>query len=377
VAPRAGGIAHDFNNLLTAILGFCDLLLVKHGPGDQSFADITQIKQNANRAANLVRQLLAFSRQQTLKPKVLNLTDVLAELSNLLRRLIGEKIGLSLQHGRDLGSVKVDEGQFEQVVINLCVNARDAMPEGGSITITTRDISRRDSEVISKRHKVMPVGDYVLLQIKDTGTGIPLKIQGKIFEPFFSTKEVGKGTGLGLSTVYGIVKQTGGFIFLDSEDNAGTTFNIYLPLYKKSKTIDVKPAEEAPKEKKRKDLTGRETLLLVEDEDAVRMFAVRALKNKGYNVLEADCGESAIELISELADDVMIDLVISDVVMPIMDGPTMIRKLKEDDPDLKVIFISGYAEDAFDSDLDGDFNFLPKPFSLTQLAEKVREVLSE
>lgn len=369
VGQLAGGVAHDFNNLLTAIIGFSDLLLVRHGPGDQSFSDIIQVKQNANRAANLVRQLLAFSRQQTLRPKVLMITDVLAELSNLLGRLIGDNIELEMKHGRDLGHVKVDPGQMEQVIINLCVNARDAMDHHGKISIRTRNISLKESRVLSKRYQVMPPNEYLLLEVEDTGCGISKEHLGKIFEPFFSTKEVGKGTGLGLSTVYGIVKQTGGFIFPTSEIGKGTTFSIYLPIHK-----DVVEVEVVAPEKITKDLTGKGTILLVEDEDAVRMFASRALKNKGYNVYEADSGEAALEMFKEIENE--LDLLISDVVMPVMDGPTLVSKIRETNHKLKVIFISGYAEDVFDKTPgEDDFHFLPKPFSLKQLAERVKEVL--
>lgn len=370
VGQLAGGVAHDFNNLLTAISGFCDLLLVRHGPGDQSFADIMQIRQNANRAANLVRQLLAFSRQQTLRPKVLIVTDVLAELSNLVRRLIGEDIELKMIHGRNLGAVKVDQGQLEQVIINLAVNARDAMPEGGTLIMRTANISHEESKALG--HTMMPAGEYILLEVADTGTGIPKEHIGKIFEPFFSTKEVGKGTGLGLSTVYGIVKQTGGFIFPFSETGKGAVFRIYLPVHD-----DVTPAveESRPAERKPKDLTGKGTVLLVEDEDAVRTFASRALMNKGYQVFEADSGEAALRLVDEHDGD--IDLLISDVVMPQMDGPTLVREIRQRRHDMKIIFISGYAEDAFRKNIDQDavFSFLPKPFSLKQLAEKVKDVL--
>ncbi len=377
VGQLAGGVAHDFNNLLTAIIGFSDLLLVRHGPGDQSFSDIIQIKQNANRAANLVRQLLAFSRQQTLRPKVLILTDVLAELSNLLGRLIGDSIELDFNHGRGLGQVKVDQGQLEQVIINLCVNARDAMDNQGKITIRTRNISLKQSKKVKENYPVMPLNEYVLLEVEDTGCGIPKENLDKIFEPFFSTKEVGKGTGLGLSTVYGIVKQTDGFVFPASVVGKGTTFSIYLPVYKESDKEFAKKETAIPvPEKNDRDLTGKGTILLVEDEDAVRMFAARALKNKGYNLYEADSGETALALFEDIEDE--LDLIISDVIMPLMDGPTMVRKIRETNDRIKVIFISGYAEEAFEkSPEDDDFHFLPKPFSLKQLAERVKEVLEE
>lgn len=377
VGQLAGGVAHDFNNLLTAITGFCDLLLVKHGPGDQSFSDIIQIKQNANRAANLVRQLLAFSRQQTLRPKVIIMTDVVAELSNLLRRLIGSNIELQMNHGRNIEPVRVDQGQLEQVIINLCVNARDAMPDGGKLEIKTRNISTEESIKIAKKYKIFPKGDYVLLEVIDTGTGIVKEHLDKVFEPFFSTKEVGKGTGLGLSTVYGIIKQTDGFVFPESEIGVGTSFKIYLPKYVEVDEVATEEVDDSTiKEEKAKDLTGNSTILLVEDEDAVRMFASRALKNKGYTVYEADSGVSALKLMEET--DAHLDLVISDVMMPQMDGPTLVRKIRETDTELKVIFISGYAEDALDDNImDKDFNFLAKPFSLKQLAEQVKEVLEK
>ncbi|MGE0116969.1 MAG: PAS domain S-box protein [Dongiaceae bacterium] len=375
VGQLAGGIAHDFNNLLTAMIGFCDLLLVRHRAGDQSFADIMQIKQNANRAANLVRQLLAFSRQQTLQPRVVNITDVLAELSHLLRRLIGENIELKMVHGRDLAQVKVDHGQLEQVIINLAVNARDAMhATGGMLTIRTENavIARP----VTRGDETMPPGTYVLVQVIDTGHGIPLEIIDRIFEPFFSTKEVGSGTGLGLSTVYGIVKQTGGFIFVDSKPKQGATFSIYLPQYVPT-AADAAKLEAAADSSKTLDDTGIGTVLLVEDEDAVRLFGARALRNKGYKVLEARSGEAALEIISTTKDP--IDLLITDVVMPRMDGPTLIKEVRSKQPNMKVIFISGYAEDNFRRRLDenAEIHFLPKPFSLKQLAGKVKEVMRE
>ncbi|MEQ9146380.1 MAG: response regulator [Parvibaculaceae bacterium] len=374
VGQLAGGVAHDFNNLLTAIIGFCDLLLARHQAGDPSFADVMQIKQNANRAANLVRQLLAFSRRQTLRPKVLNLTDELAELSNLLSRLLGETVELKITHERDLGLVKVDQNQLEQVVINLAVNARDAMDDGGLLTIRTANVSEEDARALD--HALMPPAEYVLIEVSDTGCGIPKEHLGKIFEPFFTTKDVSKGTGLGLSTVYGIVKQTGGYIFAFSTVGKGTTFRIYLPRYFESAEEEAAKKAAASEETAAPDLTGKGTILLVEDEDAVRTFAVRALETRGYEVLEAESGDVALELVD--SHDGPIDLVVSDVVMPNMDGPTMVKQLQEKRPDTKIIFISGYAEDAFAKSLDPsvDFRFLPKPFSLKQLAAAVKEAIS-
>jgi two-component system cell cycle sensor histidine kinase/response regulator CckA len=373
VGQLAGGVAHDFNNLLTAMIGFCDLLLMRFRPGDPSFADIMQIKQNANRAANLVRQLLAFSRQQTLQPRILDITDVLVELSHLLRRLIGENIELNVVLGRDLGLVKVDQGQLEQVIINLAVNARDAMPSGGTLTIRTDNVNQ--SAALRRGPEIMPAGQYISIEVSDTGIGIPKSNLARIFEPFFSTKEIGSGTGLGLSTVYGIVKQTGGFVFVDSAPGKGATFQIYLPRHQLSEATSsarAEPVEAMPA----KDLTGIGTVMLVEDEDPVRIFGARALRNKGYTVIEAKSGEAALELIRSA--DRAPDLLITDVVMPRMDGPGLIREVREIHPDMKVIFISGYTEDSFRQKLDADseIHFLPKPFSLKQLASKVKDVIS-
>jgi two-component system cell cycle sensor histidine kinase/response regulator CckA len=319
-----------------------------------------------------VRQLLAFSRRQTLRPEVLSLTDVIADLGNLLGRLLGEKVDLKVVHGRDLGMVRVDVNQFEQVIINLAVNARDAMPNGGTVTVRTSNATytkRKSGDL-----QMMPAGDYVLCEVQDTGTGIPQEIVDKIWEPFFSTKDVGKGTGLGLSTVYGIVKQTGGFIFCDSVVGRGTVFRIYLPRH----VQEAAPLEEVKGERpapKRADHTGKGTVLLVEDEDAVRAFASRALASRGYTVFEAASGDAALAIVAEKADE--ISLVISDVVMPEMDGPTLLKELRKRGIATKVIFISGYAEDAFEKNLEGeqDFAFLPKPFSLKQLAEAVKNVM--
>ncbi len=374
VGQLAGGIAHDFNNLLTAMMGFCDLLLMRHQAGDPSFADIMQVKQNVNRAAGLVRQLLAFSRRQTLQPKVLVLTDVLAELSNLLRRLIGEKIELEMVHARNLGLVRADQGQIEQVIINLAVNARDAMAGAGG-TLTIRTSNATEAEASRFEHgKLVPPGEYLRIEVGDTGTGIAREHINKIYEPFFSTKEVGEGTGLGLSTVYGIVKQTGGFIFVDSTPGEGSTFSIFLPRHRRSEAEQA--TSEAPARREpAKDLTGKGTILLVEDEESVRMFGARALRGKGYTVLEADSGEAALDLIG--GHDCDIDLLISDVVMPGMDGTELVERVRASRPELKVIFISGYAEEAFGEKLgrSRDVHFLPKPFSLAQLAGTVKDVL--
>jgi len=377
VGQLAGGIAHDFNNVLTAIIGFSDLLLANHRASDPSFPDIMNIKQNANRAASLVRQLLAFSRRQTLRPQVLSLPDVMTDLRMLLERLLGDKAKLTIKHGRDLWPVKADIGQFEQVIVNLCVNARDALPNGGTVTITTFNA---EADLISGSYarKEMPAADYVIIEVTDDGTGMSEVILKQIFEPFFSTKEVGKGTGLGLSTVYGIVKQSGGFIYVDSEEGSGTTFRLFLPRHIPAENSETEETSVGTSGEAR-DLSGSASILLVEDEDAVRSFGVRALEMRGYTVFEADSGVEALEVMEQHGDE--IDLVVSDVVMPEMDGPTLLGKLRKTHKDLKFIFVSGYAEEAFAKNLPeeerGKFGFLPKPFSLKQLATTVKEMLEQ
>ena len=374
IGQLAGGVAHDFNNVLTAIIGFSDLLLASHRPTDPSFQDIMNIKQNANRAAGLVRQLLAFSRRQTLRPQQLELNDVLADLSILLDRLLGEKVDLKVIHGRDLWPVMADLNQLEQVIVNLAVNAGDAMPDGGRLTISTRNVSESESTQFENT-RGMPPGEYMLVEVEDTGHGIPPDVMEKIFDPFFSTKEVGKGTGLGLSTVYGIVKQTGGFIFCTSEIDEGTTFRLFLPRYIPAVVDEPKQEAKEPEKEKVADLTGSASILLVEDEEAVRAFAARALASRGYTVHEAGTGMEALEVMEETGGDV--DLVVSDVVMPEMDGPSLLRELRKTYPDMKFIFVSGYAEDAFEENLPANekFFFLPKPFTLKQLATTVKDVL--
>ena len=377
VGQLAGGIAHDFNNVLSAIMMATDFLLNAHKPTDPSFQDIMQIKQNANRAASLVRQLLAFSRRQTLRPQVLDLGEALSDLTMLLRRLLGEKVALDVVHGRDLWPVKADISQFEQVIVNLAVNARDAMPDGGKLTVRTANVTEAESRQYG--YKGMPAADYVLVEIADTGTGIPQEIIDKIFEPFFSTKEVGKGTGLGLSMVYGIVKQTDGYIYVDSEVGRGTAFRIFLPRHVPSREEAAEaapaPTTEAAAAKSAADLTGQGTILLVEDEEGLRGLNARGLSSRGYTVLEAGNGVEAIEVLESCGGNV--DLVVSDVVMPEMDGPTLLKELRQRNPDLKIIFVSGYAEDAFEKNLPegGQFAFLPKPFTLKQLVAAVKETI--
>ncbi len=374
VGQLAGGIAHDFNNLLTVINGYAELLLQRHQPGDPSFADLNDIRNTGLRAASLVRQLLAFSRQQTLEPQALNLTDLVADWSVTLRRLIGDRVKLKVEHGRDLWPVMADPTQLGNALINLAVNARDAMPNGGVLTIRTANVSVE--ETMSLGHVLMPSGNYVTIEVEDTGIGIPKENLGKIFEPFFTTKEKGHGTGLGLASVYGIVKQTGGYIFPESELGKRTVFRIYLPRHVPLPASEA-PASEPEKTQAPRDLTGVGTILLVEDEDAVRDFAVRALTMRGYRVLDAAGGEEALEIVRDHKGP--IDLLISDVVMPSMDGPALVKAVREIKPGLRTIFISGYAEEAFRNSPDKpeDFHFLPKPFSLKQLTSKVKEVLEE
>ena len=371
VGKLAGGIAHDFNNVLTVIIGMSDLLLQSRRPTDPGYTDIMQIRSNANRAAGMVQQLLAFSRKQTLKPEILTLNDVIQDFGYSLNRLLGEKIDLKHTPGRDLWYVKADKTQFDQILINLAVNARDAMSNGGRLTIRTKNVSVRDSLKLASQN--VASGEYVLIEIEDTGTGMPADVVVKIFEPYFTTKEVGKGTGLGLSTVYGIVKQTGGYIFCDSVLAKGTTFRIYLPRHV---AVDNAPvAGPAAKAGPSSDLSGTGRVLLVEDEDGVRSFAMRALQRQGYEVFEACSGVDALEVMQRVGGKV--DIVVSDVIMPEMDGPTMFKELRKTHPDLKIIFVSGYPDDAFKNGLGENetFAFLPKPFTLSQLAEKVKEQL--
>jgi len=386
VGQLAGGIAHDFNNVLSAIMMATDFLLNAHKPTDPSFQDIIQIKQNANRAAALVRQLLAFSRKQTLRPQVLDLGETLSDLGMLLKRLIGEKVTFAgVVVGRDLWPVKVDISQFEQVIVNLAVNARDAMPDGGTITIHTTNVAAAESGKYA--YKGMPAADYVLVEVIDTGTGIPPEIMDKIFDPFFTTKEVGKGTGLGLSTVYGIVKQTGGFIYAESKPGH-TAFRIFLPRYMPGaeETLKQIPSAEAPAiagamtaaenvARAAADMTGQGTILLVEDEEGLRALNARGLASRGYTVLEAGNGVEAIEVLERGG---AVDLVVSDVVMPEMDGPTLLKELRRRNPGVKVIFVSGYAEEAFSKNLPSQeqYEFLAKPFTLKQLVSKVKETMA-
>ncbi len=367
VGQLAGGIAHDFNNILTAIMGHADLLLHRTDILSPDYEDLNQIKQNSNRAVALIGQLLAFSRKQTLRPKSLHLDDTLSELSHLLNRLLGEKVALHTETGANLKPVRVDERQFEQVIMNLVVNARDAMPDGGTVVIRTRNETLH-KELRRDRAVVHP-GDYVVVEVRDTGVGIPADKITKIFEPFFTTKKVGEGTGLGLATVYGIIKQTGGFVFVDSVEGAGSQFLIYLPVNDEPEEV-VECVEKT--EAVESDQMGRGRVLLVEDEAPVRAFAARALALRGYTVTQASSGEEALDVLEGGEE---FDVFVSDVVMPGKNGPTWVREALSTRPDAKVVFVSGYAEDAFQ---DGDPEipnaaFLAKPFSLVELTQKVKE----
>lgn len=394
VGTLAGGIAHDFNNVLTAILLSADHLLLSSRPADNNFADLMEIKRNANRAAVLVRQLLAFSRKQTMRLAVLSMTDLVGDLRILIDRLTGTHVKLEVIFGKDVWPVKTDLGQFEQVLVNLAVNARDAMPEGGTLTIRTSNVL--EEEVEAYQFRGLTVQNYVLVEVEDEGTGIGPEVIEQIFEPFFTTKDVGKGTGLGLSMVYGIIKQSGGFIYCESEVGKGTKFLIFLPRHIEEEGAQVappSPKEESnskkainkdeassaqQSEKVEPDLTSdSEVVLLVEDEEAVRRGGKRMLETRGYEVHEAGTGIEALEILSELNGQV--DIVVSDVVMPEMDGPTLLRELRKDYPEIKFIFVSGYAEDAFAKNLPegSKFGFLPKPFSLKQLASAVRDMLDK
>jgi len=367
IGQLAGGIAHDFNNLLTAITGHCDLLLLRHDPGDQDYADLTQINQNANRAAALVSQLLAYSRKQTMHPRILDLRDTLSDLTHLLNRLVGERVTLSLSHEPGLDAIRADKRQFEQVIMNLVVNSRDAMPEGGEIRIVTRNLALE--EPLRRDRAVVAPGEYVSVEVTDEGTGIAPDEIDKVFEPFFTTKGTGKGTGLGLSTVYGIVKQSGGFIFADSAGGQGTTFRLLFPAHAHAEAVRAACGAAADGA-----VRGDGVILLVEDEVPVRAFASRALQLRGYSVIEAGSAEEALEILSDAA--LAVDVFVTDVVMPGLDGPGWVQRALAERPRVPVVFVSGYAEETFgdvQASLPGSV-FLPKPFSLDELVETVHRL---
>ena len=378
IGELAGGIAHDFNNLLTAITGHCDLLMLRHDQGDPDYADLVQINQNANRAASLVGQLLAFSRKQTLEPETLDLRDTMGELVHLLNRLVGERITLTLSHDPDLRPIRADRRQLDQVIMNLVVNARDAMPDGGEIRVETRVVHL--AEPLHRDRAEVPAGRYVTIRVRDEGHGIPPDRLARIFEPFWTTKRTGEGTGLGLSMAYGIVKQTGGYIFVDSVVDMGTTFTIYCPVHDgpAEAPSDATPAAPDAAEPVPGGAGGKAqaVVLLVEDEAPVRAFAAAALRLRGHTVIEAGSAEEALETLEDEALDV--DLVVTDIVMPGMDGPSWVRAALERRPDVRVVFVSGYAEEQIEDGSIGIPNsvFLAKPFSLTDLTQTVQRQLA-
>jgi two-component system cell cycle sensor histidine kinase/response regulator CckA len=368
IGQLAGGIAHDFNNLLTAISGHCDLLMLRHAKEDGDYADLVQIHQNANRAAALVGQLLAFSRKQTLRAERIDLQEVLSDMAHLLNRLVGERVRLRLAHAPGLGMIRADKRQLEQVLMNLVVNARDAMPDGGIIRVETEALML--IEEMRRDRAVVPKGDYAVIRVSDVGVGIPPERLDKIFEPFFTTKRPGEGTGLGLSTVYGIVKQSGGFIFVDSAPDEGSVFHLYFPIHDRTDddVVEVKP--DPPRKIVLRQ--GEGVVLLVEDEAPVRAFASRALRMRGYTVIEAENAEDALRTLED--PSLEIDIFVTDVVMPGMDGPSWVKQALESRPGVRVVFVSGYSEDWLSEQQSRIPNsvFLSKPFSLNELAATVQ-----
>jgi nitrogen-specific signal transduction histidine kinase/ActR/RegA family two-component response regulator len=368
VGRLAGGVAHDFNNLLTIIKGYVEMALQRCMDRPDLHGDIRRIENAADRAVNLVRQLLAFSRKQVLRPKILDLNAIVVNLDQLLRRLMNENIEMKTFVSKDVGAIKADPGQIEQVIMNLVVNARDALPGGGRILIETSNVDLDSSYTLD--HAVVRPGPYVLLAVTDTGVGMTADTVAHIFEPFYTTKESGRGTGLGLSTVYGIVKQSGGYIWVYSEPGKGTTFKVYLP-----RVMDALPsstATEMPPSTARK---GRETILLVEDEPAVRELIQMVLSERGYTVLEALAPEDAERLAG--SNGAEIQLLLTDVVMPGISGRDLAKRLTARHPHLRVLYMSGYTFNviAQDGTLEEGISFLQKPFTPQVLTEKVREAL--
>src|SRR5438270_9200997 len=367
IGQLAGGVAHDFNNLLTAINGYSSLALQRIDDNHPLRSYLEEIKKAGDRAANLTRQLLAFGRKQILQPLPINLNDVVTDMNKMLRRLIGEDIQLTAKLDLSLERIKADPGQIEQVLVNLVVNARDAMPQGGNLTIETATVEL--GQEYAGRHMGVLPGQYVMLAVSDTGTGMDEATQARIFDPFFTTKEKGKGTGLGLSTVYGIVKQSNGYVFVQSEVGAGTTFYVYLPRVEDT-AEELTPALPAQSE-----AGGCETVLLVEDEESVRELVRLTLASRGYQVLEAENGECGLRIAESFKEH--IDILITDVVMPGIGGRELARKLLLLRPGISVLYLSGYTEDAVVTRgaLGPRTAFLQKPFTLQNLAKKVREVL--
>jgi CheY-like chemotaxis protein len=369
IGRLAGGVAHDFNNLLSVVLSYSAFALASLDDGDSVAADVREIQSAGKRAADLTRQLLAFSRQQMLAPAVVDLNDVVAHMDTMLRRLIGEDVDLRTVTPPYIGKVKVDRGQIEQVIMNLAINARDAMLNGGTLTIETAGVFL--DERYASTHVGVKVGPHVLLSVTDNGVGIPPEVQGRIFEPFFTTKERGKGTGLGLATVFGIVKQSGGGIAVHSEPGAGTTFKVYLPRVGVGPPVEWRPSQAPPSGAMR----GSETILLVEDEERVRSLVRTILRRHGYQVLEAQSGGDALLICEQYIAS--IDLLLTDVVMPRMSGRQLAERLRTVRPAMKVLFMSGYTDTAIVNRgvLDPGLAFLQKPITPETLTHKIREVL--
>jgi nitrogen-specific signal transduction histidine kinase len=367
IGRLAGGVAHDFNNLLTVILSYSDVVLADSGHGSHFHEEVSEIRKAGERAAGLTRQLLAFSRRQVLQPKIIDINSVILDLDKMLQRIIGEDIDLMTQLSPDLGKIEADPGQIEQVLMNLAVNARDAMPEGGQITIETANVEL--SEGYAQLHMAVRPGPHVMLAVSDTGTGMSAETQARIFEPFFTTKPEGKGTGLGLSTIYGIIKQSGGNIWVYSELGKGTTFKIYLPRVRGSAVAPERVV--VPRSLS----AASETVLVVEDDDSVRRLSTTILRKHGYNIIEARSGVEALNIFQEHAGD--LHLVITDVVMPQMGGRELALRLQKSHPDLKVLYVSGYTDEAIvrHGILHPGTLFLQKPFTPQSLIHKVREVL--
>ena len=375
IGELASKVAHDFNNYLQVVLGHCERLMLRHPAGDPAYQELVQIRENAQRAANTTKQLLAFSRKQTLKREVLSITEILRDFSRFLTRAIGEKVRLDLVNGRALPPVKVDRYQLETAIMNLAVNARDAMaPEGGVLTIQTQYLQQDEAAKLGVAG--LEAQDYLLIEVSDTGPGIPADIADKIFDPFFTTKETGKGTGLGLSTVYGVIRQMEGVITLDTAPGKGATFRIFLPAHSGAEEAAEETAPTTAAKSDPRDLTGAGRILVVEDEDPVRNFVVVTLADCGYEVTEAEDGEEALEIIEE--DEAGFDLVISDVMMPILDGPSLIAQARSElSLDSKVIFMSAYAEAAVREQLDviEGAGYIQKPFTLKAIATQVKQTL--
>ncbi|HEX5855033.1 MAG TPA: ATP-binding protein, partial [Thermoanaerobaculia bacterium] len=367
VGRLAGGIAHDFNNLLTVIGGYGELLLNAVPRGDPNREPLEEIVAAGERAASLTRQLLAFSRKQILMPELLDLNSIVAGMDKMLRRLIGEDVDFVTRLDTSAGRVRADPGQLEQVIMNLAVNARDAMPRGGKLTIETANADL--DEVYARRHAPVATGPYVMLAVSDTGVGMDAETQARIFEPFFTTKEKGKGTGLGLSTVFGIVNQSGGNVWVYSEPGKGTTFKIYLP------RVEEAPMPHETPSGLYSSVQGTETILVVEDEVSIRTLARKVLESVGYRVVEAKSGPEALELVRRSGDP--IHLLLTDLVMPEMAGTELASRLLESRPELRILYMSGYSDDAVVRHglLDHRHHFLPKPFTPQVLLRKVREVL--